>query len=165
MNRREFLRMIGLGCLVAVLPKSRPRPLRKPVAPLTIVTKKRKKNPFCDSTLEISQHGEPWTKIPEQHTYHSISPMPRNDSQGYVPYSTPWPYRSLDLRGLQSPSTVSHILDELCRYKAKYGISPAELVVTEAQHEAIKWYSIATRETLSKPTAIAGIPIRVEEST
>ncbi len=149
MNRREFLRMIGLGCLVAVLPKPRPRPLRKPVAPLTIVTKKRKKNPFCDSTLEISQHGEPWTKIPGQHTYHS----------------TPWPYRSLDLRGLQSPSTVSHILDELCRYKAKYGISPAELVVTEAQHEAIKWYSIATRETLSKPTAIAGIPIRVEEST
>ena len=46
MNRRDFLRMIGLGCLVAVLPTPAER------------------NPFCDSTLEISQDGESWTKLP-----------------------------------------------------------------------------------------------------
>lgn len=42
MDRRDFLRMIGLGCLVAVLPRVEP----------------------AEPALEISQDGESWTKLP-----------------------------------------------------------------------------------------------------
>jgi len=147
MNRRDFLKMLGLAALTHVLPKL---PLSKAKPAPTNAVAKLKTHPFQGHIpISDAQLGDVSTV-----SYDDIFRALRCDS--------------IDLRGFPTNLQIPDVADALSSYRRRYGRDPARFIITRGQNDFLvcdrwprggEYYDSARDCTEEQLTTLLGIPV------